>query len=209
MPEGREASSTSASAVTPPLRCSGSGFYCSLRGTCNLRVLAKWTYLNQCRRSWSNVVLLGGYSYKKSTTRNPLASYGFHIQRLLGCFTRPVLSVASESILSLPTSLPPFGHCVFLIHFIGYMPPSTRGEQDFLAICAHLPSELKNDLNAVADLNESTHNLTSELSRDQAEILERAKAKYRQVFIMVLSRKLNFSRVSLVLFGCALLGKLK
>lgn len=52
-----------------------------------------------------------------------------------------------------------------------------------MAICAHLPGELKNDLKNVATLNESTHRLTAELSRDQAEILERAKAKYRQVFV--------------------------
>lgn len=50
-----------------------------------------------------------------------------------------------------------------------------------MAICAHLPTELKDDLKKVATLSEETHRLTAELSRDQAEILERAKAKYRQV----------------------------
>lgn len=50
-----------------------------------------------------------------------------------------------------------------------------------MAICAHLPYELKEDLQRVASLNESTHPLTYELSRDQTEILERAKAKYRAV----------------------------
>lgn len=58
---------------------------------------------------------------------------------------------------------------------------STCGEQEFLAICAHLPTELKDDLNKVATLGEETHRLTAELSRDQAEILEKAKLKYRQV----------------------------
>ncbi|CAM9104583.1 unnamed protein product [Ectocarpus fasciculatus] len=53
--------------------------------------------------------------------------------------------------------------------------------QEFLAICAHLPTELKDDLKKVATLSEETHRLTAELSRDQAEILERAKAKYRQM----------------------------
>lgn len=54
-------------------------------------------------------------------------------------------------------------------------------EQEFIAICAHLPAELKGDLKKVQMLSEQTHHLTAELSRDQAEILERAKAKYRQV----------------------------
>ena len=56
--------------------------------------------------------------------------------------------------------------------------------QEFIAICAHLPAELKRDLNNVATLNQTTHALTAELNRDQAEILERAKAKYRQVHIL-------------------------
>ena len=55
------------------------------------------------------------------------------------------------------------------------------GVQEFLAICAHLPTELKDDLKKVATLGEETHRLTAELSRDQAEILEKAKLKYRQV----------------------------
>lgn len=50
-----------------------------------------------------------------------------------------------------------------------------------MAICAHFPPELKDDLKKIATLNDETHRLTAELSRDQAEILERAKAKYRQV----------------------------
>lgn len=54
-------------------------------------------------------------------------------------------------------------------------------EQEFVAICTHLPTELKDDLKKVATLSEETHHLTAELSRDQAEILEKAKAKYRQV----------------------------
>lgn len=54
-------------------------------------------------------------------------------------------------------------------------------EQEFVAICAHLPAELKDDLSRVAALSEETHRLTAELSRDQTEILERAKAKYRKV----------------------------
>ncbi|CAM9498900.1 unnamed protein product, partial [Pylaiella littoralis] len=53
--------------------------------------------------------------------------------------------------------------------------------QEFVAICAHLPAELKDDLSRVAALSEETHRLTAELSRDQAEILERAKAKYRKM----------------------------
>eukprot|EP00903_Cladosiphon_okamuranus_P007030 g6836.t1 len=53
--------------------------------------------------------------------------------------------------------------------------------EEFLAICAHLPAELKDDLNKVATLGEETHRLTAELSRDQAEILEKAKLKYRQM----------------------------
>ncbi|CAM9986552.1 unnamed protein product [Scytosiphon promiscuus] len=53
--------------------------------------------------------------------------------------------------------------------------------QEFVAICAHLPTELKDDLKKVAALGEETHHLTAELSRDQAEILEKAKAKYRQM----------------------------
>ena len=57
----------------------------------------------------------------------------------------------------------------------------TCGVQEFLAICAHLPTELKDDLKKVATLGEETHRLTAELSRDQAEILEKAKLKYRQV----------------------------
>ena len=59
--------------------------------------------------------------------------------------------------------------------------PLTCGVQEFLAICAHLPTELKDDLKKVATLGEETHRLTAELSRDQAEILEKAKLKYRQV----------------------------
>jgi len=55
------------------------------------------------------------------------------------------------------------------------------GAQEFVAICAHLPTELKDDLKKVAELSEETHRLTAELSRDQVEILERAKEKYRQV----------------------------
>lgn len=47
-------------------------------------------------------------------------------------------------------------------------------------IFAHLPKELTADLKTVASLNERIHRLTAELSRDQAEILERAKAKLRQ-----------------------------
>ncbi|CAM9225294.1 unnamed protein product [Hapterophycus canaliculatus] len=54
-------------------------------------------------------------------------------------------------------------------------------QQEFVAICAHLPTELKDDLKKVATLSEETHHLTAELSRDQAEILEKAKAKYRQM----------------------------
>lgn len=50
-----------------------------------------------------------------------------------------------------------------------------------MAICGHLPGQLKRDLNDVATLNQTTHLLTTELNKDQAEILERAKAKYRQV----------------------------
>ena len=57
----------------------------------------------------------------------------------------------------------------------------SRGAQEFVAICAHLPTELKDDLKKVAELSEETHRLTAELSRDQVEILERAKEKYRQV----------------------------
>eukprot|EP00752_Nemacystus_decipiens_P011288 g10031.t1 len=53
--------------------------------------------------------------------------------------------------------------------------------EEFLAICAHLPTELKDDLKKVATVGEETHRLTAELSRDQAEILEKAKLKYRQM----------------------------
>lgn len=53
-----------------------------------------------------------------------------------------------------------------------------------MAICAHLPTELKDDLKKVATLGEETHDLTAELSRDQAEILEKAKVKYRQVQLL-------------------------
>ncbi|CAM9101991.1 unnamed protein product, partial [Ascophyllum nodosum] len=51
--------------------------------------------------------------------------------------------------------------------------------EEFIAICAHLPAELKRDLDEVSALNQFTHSITAELSRDQTEILERAKAKYR------------------------------
>lgn len=54
-----------------------------------------------------------------------------------------------------------------------------------MAICGHLPGQLKRDLNDVATLNQTTHRLTSELNKDQAEILERAKAKYRQVYTVL------------------------
>lgn len=60
--------------------------------------------------------------------------------------------------------------------------------QEFLAICAHLPTELKDDLNRVAVLGDNTHRLTAELSRDQAEILEKAKLKYRQVSVTIVGR---------------------
>ncbi|CAM9937337.1 unnamed protein product, partial [Laminaria digitata] len=53
--------------------------------------------------------------------------------------------------------------------------------QEFIAICGHLPAELKRDLNSVATLNQTTHQLTADLNRDQAEILERAKDKYRKM----------------------------
>lgn len=63
--------------------------------------------------------------------------------------------------------------------------PSTCELQEFLAICAHLPTELKDDLKKVAALGEETHRLTAELSRDQAEIIEKAKLKCRQVHCCV------------------------
>ncbi len=69
----------------------------------------------------------------------------------------------------------------------------SRAAQEFVAICAHLPTELKDDLKKVAELSEETHRLTAELSRDQVEILERAKEKYRQVCgLCKLSGELKF-----------------
>lgn len=83
------------------------------------------------------------------------------------------------------SSQPPCG-CLAIrpatFHFYTFL-PSTCAVQEFLAICAHLPTELKDDLKKVAALGEETHRLTAELSRDQAEILEKAKLKYRQVSV--------------------------
>lgn len=52
--------------------------------------------------------------------------------------------------------------------------------QEFAAIFAHLPSKLTQDLETVAALSEDTHARTQELSRLQAELIERSKAKLRQ-----------------------------
>ncbi|CAN0257087.1 unnamed protein product, partial [Discosporangium mesarthrocarpum] len=52
--------------------------------------------------------------------------------------------------------------------------------ESFLSLCAHLPEEIEQDLMRLGQMDAESHRLMAEIRHDQLDLLESAKADFRQ-----------------------------